>query len=259
MRRKIIIVFVSICVIGSFYAGNRWIISLGKREVYSETSYNKYKEKTKKAERRVKKREKVITERREKERAPLHLVLLGTIVKGSSSLARIKDEISGYEAYYKVGDRIKNLLLVKIGYAEVEFLKKDGSKEVLRVVGFSPEEKVFREIEKNRRIVHKDALLAKFPGFNHILGELSVSPEVSKGEMKGFRLERIKENSLISQAGFREGDIVRKIEGYALKSPFDVFKIYQRIKEDYKKGLIKSIEVEVERGKKREKLIYQIE
>lgn len=80
-----------------------------------------------------------------------------------------------------------------------------------------------------------------------------IVPSFKNGEANGFKLFAIRPNSLYSKLGIQNGDIIHKINGFAINSPDKALEIYQKLKS------ARSIDIELTRRGKSKKLNYGIE
>ena len=239
MKQLVKIIVVLICVTAGIYAGRKWpakppseVISLPKETVTG-----------------IAKSLKKETSPKKKPLAPLQLILLGTVIDSRSCSAWIRDGATGYEGYYKAGDRIKDALFVKIESGKIELLRSDGSKEIIKI------EKIIAE----ERVIYAKEFISRYQNLNNILKEISLSPEVSGGRIRGLRLDKIKEGSIEKKLGFKQGDIIREINGYSFSGLREAAALYGRLKEEYNRGVMKDIEIGLERDGRKEILTFSIE
>ena len=75
-----------------------------------------------------------------------------------------------------------------------------------------------------------------------ILQDAKAEPNMVNGELKGFRLTRIRENSVYEKAGFQNNDVVEEINGIPLRDAAGAIRLLQQLKSS------KEIEVRLERG-----------
>ena len=75
-----------------------------------------------------------------------------------------------------------------------------------------------------------------------ILQDAKAEPNMVNGELKGFRLTRIRENSVYEKAGFQNNDVVEEINGIPLRDAAGAIRLLQQLKTS------KDIEVRVTRG-----------
>ncbi|WP_132315346.1 type II secretion system protein GspC [Pseudobacteriovorax antillogorgiicola] len=75
-----------------------------------------------------------------------------------------------------------------------------------------------------------------------ILQDAKAEPNMVNGELKGFRLTRIRENSVYEKAGFQNNDIVEEINGIPLRDAAGAIRMLQQLKN------AKEIDVRINRG-----------
>lgn len=237
MKQLAKIVGILICVAAGIYAGREWPSGPVPKVVFvpKETAINKTLKKQ--------------TFPQKKSLPPLQLTLLGTVIDSGSCLAWIKDTSTGFEGYYEVGDRIKDALFIKIESGKTELRRKDGSKETIEI------EKVIAE----ERTIKAKEFISRYQNLNNILKEISFSPEIFEGKIRGLRLDKIKEGSIEKKFGFKEGDIIREINGYTFNGLKEAAAFYRRLKKEYTRGTMKDIEIGLERNGKKEILTFSIE
>lgn len=75
-----------------------------------------------------------------------------------------------------------------------------------------------------------------------VLQDAKAEPNMVGGELKGFRLTRIRENSVYEKAGFQNNDIVEEINGIPLRDAAGAIRLLNQLRSE------KDIEVRVNRG-----------
>ena len=88
--------------------------------------------------------------------------------------------------------------------------------------------------------------------FGQILEDINIIEVKSRGELKGFKITRIRPNTPFSYLGLRKGDIIIKVNNEPLKSYADALNIYQNI------DTLNEIELIVLRNNKEKELRYEI-
>lgn len=78
--------------------------------------------------------------------------------------------------------------------------------------------------------------------FTKVLQDAKAEPNVVDGEVKGFRLTRIREGSAYLKAGFQNADVIEEINGVPLKDAANAIKLLQQLRN------AEDIEVRVNRG-----------
>jgi general secretion pathway protein C len=205
----------------------------------------------------------------------LRASLIGTIVADRSewSLAMITDQTTSETDAYRVDDRLMGeATVIKILPLRV-IIDHNGVKEYLEL----QEEAVAKKTSHQRKPRHasrrrKDSKLGEgikkvgddkyeiergeiektLSNLNSIAMQARIVPSFKNGEANGFKLFAIRPGSLYSKIGIQNGDIIHKINGYAMTSPDKALEVYQKLKS------ARSIEVELTRRGKNEKLHYSI-
>lgn len=88
--------------------------------------------------------------------------------------------------------------------------------------------------------------------FGQILQDINIIEVKNRGELKGFKITRLRDNTPFSYLGLQQGDIIIKVNNEPLKSYADALNIYQNINN------IKEIELIVLRDNKEKELRYEI-
>jgi len=97
-----------------------------------------------------------------------------------------------------------------------------------------------REIDKYRQ------------NYKAIWNNIKIKETVEAGEITGFKILWIKEDSIFAQLGFKVGDIIKSVNNKELKSYADAFKIYNTIQS------YKSIKFTILRDKEVRELEYEV-
>ncbi|GAB4308076.1 MAG: hypothetical protein Kow0090_22530 [Myxococcota bacterium] len=84
------------------------------------------------------------------------------------------------------------------------------------------------------------------------LRQAKMRPHKQGGKMVGFKFQKIKNGSMLEALGFKQGDIITKINGMDLASPDKALEVYGRLRSS------KEFFVEVIRGGKPQKLDFSL-
>lgn len=87
---------------------------------------------------------------------------------------------------------------------------------------------------------------------NKIATQARIVPSFRNGKAQGFKLFSIRPNSLYARIGIKNGDIIQKINGYAINSPDKALAIYSKLKD------ARTISVDLLRRGKKTSLSYTI-
>jgi general secretion pathway protein C len=188
----------------------------------------------------------------------LNLILLGTVssIQGED-YAVIEEEPRKKQDLYKVGDTVQGAAIKRILRQKV-VLRVGDTDEVL-----SMDEKPQGDIlqaggmplsRRGSRIPLRHSDIEKSMGnIGSLLSQARIQPHFKGGKADGFRLSRIKPNSLFTKMGFRNGDIVHKINNRSIKTTNDMVSLYQNLRSG------QEVALEITRRGRKETLRYHIE
>jgi general secretion pathway protein C len=186
--------------------------------------------------------------------------LRGTVLLDSGGgYAILENLANGAQMLHRLGDRVGDFSLVSIKWGRV-VLKGSGGEKVLAMVSqpSGEESRIPRkkdEIEQvieNKRIISRSFVKKTAANANQILTQVRVRPHFVSGVSEGYWVGNIQPGSIIEEMGFRNGDIIKKVNGQDVNSPEKLFQLYQEIHEA---GLIV---IDVERGNQIKTLTYEI-
>jgi type II secretion system protein C len=80
------------------------------------------------------------------------------------------------------------------------------------------------------------------PQMTKVLQDAKAEPNIVGGQLKGFKLNRIREDSVYLKAGFQNGDIVHEINGVPLTDAAGAIRLLNSLRNE------KEVEIRVERG-----------
>jgi len=187
--------------------------------------------------------------------ATLRLKLVGTIVDrdGDVSTAIIEDLTKREQGLYHVGDRIKNALIKKIlrTYVIVNTGKRD------EILSMHPEELKNKQKNSSRTTKGKIKIPRKMietsmSNLANIMQDALIQPYIKRGQIAGFKITKIKPNSIYTQLGLQNGDVLLDINKEKLDNPKKLLNLYERLKDKNK------IKLKISRGGKEETLEYLI-
>lgn len=188
--------------------------------------------------------------------------LMGTL-EGNSDFARALIEVQGepvreYCAYsiscksreclctvqgYQITSIAKEHIIIKIGSDRKKLFIGSSSSEIISapVAG----DKELTRPTSGVRIITTQVSKEEFRRILRADGPLltgKFGPEVSDGKITGYRIEQIPENHPFAKLGAKNGDVVRKVNGYALNDLERLMDIYKSL------PTLSEANVEVERG-----------
>jgi general secretion pathway protein C len=204
----------------------------------------------------------------------LRATLVGTIVADDPqwSMAMITDLAASETDVYRVDQTImeeakvvailsRKVILHHNGVLEYLELQDKAEPNQPRPGGRTPhvaagDDKAGEGIKKvgqDKWAIDRDEIDKTLSNLNSIAMQARIVPSFKDGEANGFKLFAIRPNSLYSKLGIQNGDIIHKINGFAINSPDKALEIYQKLKNAH------SIDIELTRRGKSKKLNYRIE
>ena len=169
----------------------------------------------------------------------LNCTLIGTIVhEGAESWAVIMDNQSGKQDKYTVGDKIRNAEVVMILRNQV-VLNINGKNERL-IMGIEKIRAEDQDLEPGAAEspggvetykISKDFVAQSVNNIAQIMSTVRVKPHFEKGKPAGFQVSNIKSDSILKTMGFKEGDIIRSVNGQEIRTAEDVMALYNTLKD----------------------------
>ncbi len=223
------------------------------------------------AKKSVGKSKKVVIKEEALEKTALEVRLRGTIYREKGdSLAIIEDLKTRKQDLYHVGDVILGeAKLIAVSRNKV-YLERNGKQEILEVYEGKeaktgerprgrplkresiPERAGIKRLSAGRYRIPQEDLRDAFENMSHLLTQVRVVPNFRNGEPDGFKLLSIKRGSLIHQAGLRDGDIIKRVNGIEIDSPEKAFEVYEQVRNE------PLITVEIVRGGRRKTFSYEV-
>ncbi len=204
----------------------------------------------------------------------LNLELIATIYSpGGGSLCIIKD--NGKSDVYRIGEDINGKAkVIEIRPREV-VIKRGNKKELLvleekrkgtrsrfgtprRLTGFGSrksgkKDNQIKKVGDNRYVISRELINDSLNNLSKLGTQARIMPHFSNGKAVGFKLYSIAPNSLYSKIGLKNGDVVKKINGFNLDSPEKALEIYQKLRTSDR------VTIEIERRGRDMQLQYNIE
>lgn len=188
--------------------------------------------------------------------------LKGTVILSSGrGYAILEDLATSAQRLYKLGDKVGNFRLVSIKWRKVVLRSSGGEKVLVMVSPQAPDigsvqkeekDKKVKQIAENKRIISRSFVQDAAANANEILTQLRIKPHFVNEISEGYWIGNIQPGSIVEEMGFRNGDIIKKINGEAVDSPEKILQVYQEIQ---KTG---AVVVDVERDSRTETLTYEI-
>ncbi len=204
----------------------------------------------------------------------LRAALVGTIVAEDTkwSMAMITDLAASETDVYRVDQRVMEEATVVAILSRKVILNHGGVLEYLELqekaepkthrpgkmphhttAGSDKAGKGIKKLGQDKWAIDRDEIDKTLSNLNSIAMQARIVPSFKNGEANGFKLFAIRPNSLYSKLGIQNGDIIHKINGFAINSPDKALEIYQKLKN------ARSIDIELTRRGKSKKLNYSIQ
>jgi general secretion pathway protein C len=167
----------------------------------------------------------------------LSVSLLGTVAGGEDGGYAVIEESAGRkQGLFRVGESIQDAVLKRIRRGEVilhvggkyEKLTMDEAAKARSDSGGSAAGSV--ATTGGRIPVSRGMIESSLANINQIMTQVRVRPHFSGGVPDGLAVSHIRPNSIFSRLGFENGDVVKGVDGRAIKSPEDIFNFYNRLK-----------------------------
>ncbi len=198
--------------------------------------------------------------------APEDFELIGTIAWNEEfSMAVIRARVANKNDVYRIGDEIeKGARIVKIEPKKVT-IDRNGQTEVLELpeirvassrVSFAKNVEVgkdgIKEIGEGQFLVSQDLFRDAFSNPAKIMRGAAVVPFFEKGGIAGFRLKKVRKNSIYGKLGLQKGDVLRRINGIEIKGIDDIMQVMASMRE------AKRFSLDLARDGKRTSLSYEV-
>jgi general secretion pathway protein C len=195
----------------------------------------------------------------------LGLKLVGTVVgnKPEDSSAIIEDLTSRKQELYREGDEVKNTRIKKI-LRENVVINTGTRDEVLTML---PEESPGKPVvpvppargrptppaETSSIQLDREELESQMANLNELMQQVRIRPFMEGKNPAGFLVSNIKPGSLFSKMGLRNGDVIQGVNGATITTPDQAIELYESLMEGG------SIDLDIKRGRRTEKLRYAVE
>ncbi len=79
--------------------------------------------------------------------------------------------------------------------------------------------------------IRRELMQEQFADLGGLSQQARVTPYTEHGETRGFRVTRLKANSLLQKIGLQHNDVLHKVNGSSLTSPADALQVYQQLQQ----------------------------
>lgn len=195
----------------------------------------------------------------------LNYRLMGTIAgPPSSSFAIIEIPGGKGQKLYRVGEEIGEARIRSIK-RNIVILDNRGREEKLEI---KFDEKVITsrlsspsgdfsgrgvtKVGANKFILDRTEVERLSGDVTQFMTQVRIVPNLVSGKASGYKMMAIKKGSLVESVGFKNGDILKEINGKAINRPEEAFHAYEQLK---KGG---GFTIDVERDGKRQTIYYEV-
>jgi general secretion pathway protein C len=177
-------------------------------------------------------------------RTSLRVKLLGTLLSVDSawSIASLLDLTRQKTRTVMVGDQVEDFRVLDI-FRDRVVVARNGRREVIEL---APGEGVLgppgdsmtdsartgsgiRALDESHYEVPRMELERALNHLEELAKDVRIGPASGNGQTRGFKLFAIRPGSLFAQIGMREGDVVRRINGFELNSVENALEAYRRL------------------------------
>jgi general secretion pathway protein C len=199
----------------------------------------------------------------------LSLKLWGTIInEPDKSYAVIEDTKKRKQSLYRVGDGVdqasikmilrKKVVLTVGGKDEILLMDDDknkrGSSSASEPQREMPEpyEETMPEAEESVSL-DRERINDALKNINQLMSQVKVRPHFQDGKPNGLILSHIQQNSIFSEMGLQNGDIVKGVNGNMIESVDDALKFYENLRAS------PTVQLQIQRQGEDIDIAYQIE
>lgn len=184
----------------------------------------------------------------------LNVRVLG-IIHGEKSVAFIERTLEKSNGIFLEGDIINNAKIVEIQKDRVIF-QIQGNKQMLKIdnPGFqSNEEFSIKKITPFERAIDRQSLFKNVIKIAQEANNLKITSALNnKKKIAGLKVMNIPQQGIIKELGLEDNDIIKRVNGFDIKSIPNAIKVYKKIRKN------PDIEVEVIRNNSPLILKYQM-
>ncbi len=108
-------------------------------------------------------------------------------------------------------------------------------------------------VNSDKIVIPRVVLVSELQDINKVLRSVLVSPSYKNGKFQGYRVSRLKINSIFRKIGIRNGDIIVKINGENLTTPEKLFEFFSKTED------ITAVTVDLIRHGKKKSLFIEID
>jgi len=171
----------------------------------------------------------------------LKLKLLGTVSGNKNNACAVIDDLQKRkQGIYRLDDIIQGATIIGIERAKV-ILKTDRGKEELTMDDTLGDGKNNKNNISKRNFnrdtggssgkvsISRKDIQSSLSNVNKLMSQIRIRPHFNRGRPDGLSVNNIKRDSIFSQMGLRNGDIIKGVNNKKIKTVDDVMSLYQQL------------------------------
>jgi type II secretion system protein C len=190
--------------------------------------------------------------------------LVGVGFQGGEARAAIEDTRTRRQELVRVGDTVGDTRVTSIAWDHVVLTGAHGETllELVpsedRPAESAPDEpavasrSTIRQISATAFVVDRRELAGAVDDMSGLMTQLRAVAEVQDGRPAGFRLFRMKDDSIFRRLGLQNGDVVQRVNGQAVSDPANLLAFLQRLRTEPRVAL------DIRRGAERRTMVYDL-
>jgi len=197
----------------------------------------------------------------------LKLKLWGTVTANNTkAYAVIEDSKERRQQLYHVADAVQNAIVREI-HREKVVLEVDGNLEVLqmeKIENRSAGRSVARQSTRQKRqetrtanprkiSLKRERIESAVNDLGSLMKQVRIRPHYKDGKSDGLTLSGIRSNSIFSEMGFRNGDVIVGVDGNEIESVDDALSLYENLQS------AENVRVQIRRRGRLQMIDYQVE
>jgi len=168
----------------------------------------------------------------------LNCTLVGTIVDdGGEGWAVILDNEGGQQEMVTVGSHVKGARVVRI-FKDKVVLHLNGKDELLLMdmeerseqASAAPTAGSSSRGQVVTYNISRNVVQESLNNLASVMSQARVEPHIQEGKPEGFRVSQLQSGSLLSSMGFRNGDVIKSVNGRDISTTEDAMRLYDTMK-----------------------------
>ena len=169
----------------------------------------------------------------------LKVVLLGTVAGDQgSAVAVIEETDKRKQGLFRVGDSVQNAIVkmilrgkvvLRVGERDEILNMAEPSSVRSRGAGRELPQRSEEPAEDQAISVSRAEIENSMKDVNALLSKVRIRPHFKNGKADGLAVYQIQKDSIFSNLGLRDGDIVQGVDDTAIQSPDDIISVYRKL------------------------------